>query len=67
MKFEGNLYELHIRLIRYKKDIEFFKNKLEISNNEEFKKTYQNNIDRLEADYNSLVSKIKENQLNIEY
>lgn len=67
MKFEGNLYDLHNKLTRYEKDIEFYKNKLKTSDNDEFKVNYKNNIDRLETDYNLLVSKIKENQLDIEY
>jgi hypothetical protein len=65
--FHGNAYDAHMVLQKYEKDIKFFENKLENSNNEEFKTTYVLNLVRIKKHYNQLKKKLQEFEFEIDY
>lgn len=65
--FSGNAYDAHVVSQQYEKDIEYFENKLVFCNNEEQKKTYENNLIKLKKHYKQLEKKLQEFEFEIDY
>jgi hypothetical protein len=65
--FKGNAYDAHTVLQHYEDDIKYFENKLESTDNQQFKETYILNLVRIKKHYNQLKNKLKEFEFEIDY